>query len=395
MLEENDGSAPVNRNDDSSTLVELLASKIVGQDAALQYIVPYVQMHKAGLGPPDRPAGVFLLLGPTGTGKTRTVEVLAEVLHGSAKSLLKVDCGEFQSDHEVAKLIGAPPGYIGHRETTPMLTQERLKAVTSKECDLALVLFDEIEKAAPALTTLLLGMLDKGTITLGDNSTVDFERSLIFLTSNLGAREMMREMQPRLGFQGGDALTADMTDRLESIGVSAVRRRFSPEFVNRIDAVITYQPLDEKALATIVDHHIEELQRHVFTRLGDRSFEIDVTPAARQLLLDRGSNPEYGARELKRTIHRLLTQPLAALVASGRIAPGSRVLVDADGTDRLSLTALDEPSRIARPERSQPTLLVLDDNESLLELLRVLLKEQSITVVTASTAAEARDLFAR
>jgi ATP-dependent Clp protease ATP-binding subunit ClpA len=380
---------------DGDDLVELLTSKIVGQAAAMHYIVPYVQMHKAGLGPPDRPAGVFLLLGPTGTGKTRTVEVLAEVLHGSAKSLLKIDCGEFQSDHEVAKLIGAPPGYIGHRETKPMLTQERLKAVTSKECDLALVLFDEIEKAAPALTTLLLGMLDKGTITLGDNSTVDFERSLIFLTSNLGAREMMREMQPRLGFQAGDAPASGVADRLESIGVAAVRRRFSPEFVNRIDAVITYQPLDDKALATIVDHHIEELQHHVFTRLGDRSFEIDATPAARQLLLDRGSNPEYGARELKRTIHRLLTQPLAALVASGKIAPGSRVVVDADGEDRLRLEAVAEPSRIARPERTQPTLLVLDDNESLLELLRVLLKEQSITVVTAATEAEARDLITK
>ena len=380
---------------DGDTLIELLSSKIVGQAAAMQYIVPYVQMHKAGLGPPDRPAGVFLLLGPTGTGKTRTVEVLAEVLHGSAKSLLKIDCGEFQSDHEVAKLIGAPPGYIGHRETKPMLTEERLKAATSKECDLALVLFDEIEKAAPALTTLLLGLLDKGTLTLGDGSPVNFERSLIFLTSNLGARLMMKEMQPRLGFQASEAPAEGVADRLESIGIAAVRRRFSPEFVNRIDAVITYQPLDDKALATIVDHHIEELQHHVFTRLGDRSFEIDATPAARQLLLDRGSNPEYGARELKRTIHRLLTQPLAALVASGRIAPGSRVLVDADGTERLSVTALDEPSRIQRPERAQPTLLVLDDNESLLELLRVLLKEQSITVVTASTAAEARDLFAR
>jgi ATP-dependent Clp protease ATP-binding subunit ClpA/CheY-like chemotaxis protein len=380
---------------DGDDLVELLTSKIVGQSAAMHYIVPYVQMHKAGLGPPDRPAGVFLLLGPTGTGKTRTVEVLAEVLHGSAKSLLKIDCGEFQSDHEVAKLIGAPPGYIGHRETKPMLTQERLKAVTSKDCDLALVLFDEIEKAAPALTTLLLGMLDKGSLTLGDNTAVNFERSLIFLTSNLGARQMMREMQPRLGFQANEAPASGVADRLESIGVAAVRRRFSPEFVNRIDAVITYQPLDDKALATIVDHHIEELQHHVFTRLGDRSFEIDTTPAARQLLLDRGSNPEYGARELKRTIHRLLTQPLAALVASGRIAPGSRVVVDADGTERLSLEARAEPSRIARPERTQPTLLVLDDNESLLELLRTLLKEQSITVVTAATAAEVSDLIAK
>ncbi|HEX6656853.1 MAG TPA: AAA family ATPase, partial [Ilumatobacter sp.] len=153
-----------------ATLVELLRRKIVGQPTALQYIVPYVQMYQAGLAPPDRPAGIFLLLGPTGTGKTRTVEALAEVLHGSAKAVLKVDCGEFQSDHEVAKLIGAPPGYLGHRETKPMLTQERLAAVTSSGCDLSLVLFDEIEKAAPTLTVLLLGILDKGTLNLGDNT---------------------------------------------------------------------------------------------------------------------------------------------------------------------------------------------------------------------------------
>jgi CheY-like chemotaxis protein len=383
------------QNANGDDLVELLTSKIVGQSAAMHYIVPYVQMHKAGLGPPDRPAGVFLLLGPTGTGKTRTVEVLAEVLHGSAKSLLKIDCGEFQSDHEIARLIGAPPGYIGHRETKPSLTQERLTAVTSPDCDLALVLFDEIEKAAPALTTLLLGLLDKGTITLGDNTTVNFERSLIFLTSNLGAREMMREIQPaRLGFQSAEAPAADIAGRLENIGVAAVRRRFSPEFVNRIDAVITYQPLDEKALAAIVHHHIEELQRHVFTRLGDRSFEIEVTPAARQVLLDRGSNPEYGARELKRTIHRLLTQPLAALVASGRIAPGSRVVADADGSGGISLVPLDEPSRIEPPAPTQPAVLVLDDNKSLLELLSISLTQKSIAVLTAATAAEARELIA-
>ena len=389
-------AAPLAPNDDGNTLVERLTTKIVGQAAALQYIVPYVHMHRAGLAPPDRPAGVFLLLGPTGTGKTRTVEALAEVLHGSAKSLLKVDCGEFQSDHEVAKLIGAPPGYLGHRETKPVLTQERLASVTSPQCDLALVLFDEIEKAAPTLTTLLLGLLDKGTLTLGDNTVVNFERTLIFLTSNLGAREMMREMQPRLGFQGADARAPVPSDRLESIGIAAVRRRFSPEFVNRIDAVVTYQPLDEAALATIVDHHIEELQRHVFTRLGERSFEIDVTAGARQLLLGQGANPEYGARELKRTIHRLLTQPLAVLVASGRVAPGSRVIADVDAgqPDRLSLMPLDEPSRIEIPAaRAQPVVLVLDDNESLLKLLAERLTDKGISVITAATAAEARELF--
>src|SRR6185436_9483765 len=148
-----------------------------------------------------RPAGVFLLLGPTGTGKTKTVEAIAEVLHGSAKNILKVDCGEFQMEHEVAKLIGSPPGYLGHRETPPMLSQTQLSEVATPNCELSLVLFDEIEKAAPSLTRLLLGILDKAILRLGDNTTVNFEKSLIFFTSNLGAREMMKELRPDFGFQ--------------------------------------------------------------------------------------------------------------------------------------------------------------------------------------------------
>ena len=157
-------------------------------------------MYRAGLGPEGRPAGVFLLLGPTGTGKTRTVEALADALHGNEKNLVRVDCGEFQMEHEIAKLIGAPPGYLGHRETPPMLTQQKLGAVTSEGSHLALVLFDEIEKAAPSMTRLLLGVLDKAVLRLGDNTSVNFERTLIFLTSNLGASAMRKEVLPDFGF---------------------------------------------------------------------------------------------------------------------------------------------------------------------------------------------------
>ena len=380
---------------DGETLVELLTRKIVGQPAALQYIAPYVQMYQAGLAPPDRPAGIFLLLGPTGTGKTRTVEALAEVLHSSAKAVLKIDCGEFQSDHEVAKLIGAPPGYLGHRETKPMLTEERLSGVRSAGSDLSLVLFDEVEKAAPSLTLLLLGILDKGHLTLGDNTSVSFERTLIFLTSNLGAREMSREVRPDIGFSPADRRTREeVAGRLETIGLGAVRKRFSPEFVNRIDVVITYQPLDATAMARILDHHIDELQRHVHTRLGDRSFEIEVSDAARGVLLDRGVSIEYGARELKRTIHRLLTQPLAALVASGRITPGTRVIADAaDGA--VTLTPLDVPAVAVPPPRSHPHILLLDDNHALLHWLEAVLRGANLEAVGATTAAQARELVAR
>ena len=375
-------------------LVDMLTRKVVGQTTAMQSIVPYIQMYQAGLNPEGRPVGIFLLLGPTGTGKTRTVEALAEVLHGSEKKVVKIDCGEFQSDHEVAKLIGAPPGYLGHRETQPVLTQEKLSQALSPECPVSIVLFDEIEKAAPALSTLLLGILDRATLTLGDNTTVNFEQSLIFLTSNLGAREMMKEMKPDLGFQGsGERNPGELASKLENIGVAAVRRRYSPEFVNRIDVVITYQPLDAAAIARILDHHVEELQRHVHTRLGDRSFEIEVSDAARAVLLSRGVSVEYGARELKRTIHRLLTQPLAALVASGRIAPGTRVIVDADHGG-VTLTPLDMPAVNLPPPRSEPCVLLLDDHLALLGWLETVLRGARLEPLGATTAAEAREIVA-
>jgi ATP-dependent Clp protease ATP-binding subunit ClpA len=252
-------------SDPIQDLTTVLSQKVVGQPAATRVIVPYIQMFQAGLAPEGRPVGVFLLLGPTGTGKTKTIEALADVLHGSEKNLLKVDCGEFQMEHEVAKLIGAPPGYLGHRETQPMLTQQKLNSVPATA--LSLVRFDEIEKAATSMRRLLLGVLDKGLLRLGDNSVVNFEKSLVFLTSNLGAREMMRELNPEFGFQS--AMTterADLTSKLQNIALVAVRKRFSPEFVNRIDCIITYQPLTIESLSTILDQHIIDLQNHVNTR---------------------------------------------------------------------------------------------------------------------------------
>ncbi len=310
-------------------LLEELMTRVVGQPQALTQIVPYVQMHQAGLSPEGRPAGVFLLLGPTGTGKTRTVEALADVLHGREKHMLKVDCGEFQMEHEVAKLIGAPPGYLGHRETPPMLTQQKLGAVASESSDLALVLFDEIEKAAPSMTRLLMGVLDKAVLRLGDNSTVNFERTLIFLTSNLGAREMRDHIRPGFGFQAAVS-GGGSTQKLHQIGMGAVRRHFAPEFVNRIDTIVTYLPLSEEALADIVDLQIAALELHIENRLGERAFELDVSAAARRFLLDKGTSSEYGARELKRTILREVTQPLAAMVAKGEVAAESVVRVDHD-----------------------------------------------------------------
>jgi ATP-dependent Clp protease ATP-binding subunit ClpA len=307
----------------------MLAEKLVGQASAIEAIVPYIQMYQAGLSPEGRPVGVFMLLGPTGTGKTRTVEALAEVLHGSAKKMLKVDCGEFQMEHEVAKLVGAPPGYLGHRETQPMLNQQKLNAAASETSDLVILLFDEIEKAAPSMARLLLGILDKATLRLGDNNTVNFERALIFLTSNLGARAMQKQLHPDFGFEKFlPATESAVPKRLHKIGLGAVRRKFSPEFVNRIDSVVTYQPLTPASLSEILDQQLRDLQDHIFRRLGIRAFRLDVPTRTRRLLLKMGASEEYGARELKRTIHRTLIQPLAVVLTSGEIQPGARVVAD-------------------------------------------------------------------
>lgn len=371
-------------------LVRVLTSKVVGQASVFRHIVPFLEMYRAGLATEGRPIGVFLLLGPTGTGKTYTVEALAEVLHGSRKKFLRIDCGEYQLEHEVARLIGAPPGYLGHRETKPVLSQEALRVATTPQCDISLVLFDEIEKAAMSLTRLLLGVLDKATLQMGDNTSVDFEKSIIFLTSNLGAREMQNEMHPSFGFDQGERREeGDLAGKLESIAMGAVRKRFSPEFINRIDAIVTYQPLDENSLAKILDLQIEELQQHIKTKLGSRSFDVDVAPEAIELLLTHGTSEEYGARELKRTVYRELTQPLATLVAQDRIQPGSRVSVGLDESGEKLAMSFQEGENAAQPS-TNPQILIVDDNKDLLNFLATVMAGSGWDIITAESSIEAQ-----
>ncbi|MGA2182865.1 MAG: AAA family ATPase [Bryobacteraceae bacterium] len=311
---------------------EELEQRVVGQPAAVKAIAPWLDVHQAGLSPEGRPAGVFLLLGPTGTGKTRTVEAIADILHGSPRKLVKVDCGEFALEHEVARLIGAPPGYLGHRETPAYLSRDALRSQTSPQCDLSILLFDEIEKAAFSMTRLLLGILDKGLLRLGDNTAVNFEKTLIFFTTNLGAERISEELGGGFGFAGfvpSDERARDR--RIERIGMHALCQRFTPEFLNRIDAFITYTPLDLAALERILDLLLDELQEHLDKRLGMRSFRLNVGARARAFLLSIGVSDEYGARELKRVLQRNVVQPLASLVVSGQVAPGS--VVDVRITD--------------------------------------------------------------
>jgi CheY-like chemotaxis protein len=377
-----------------SALLDSLAQKVVGQPGALQHIVPYVQMHQAGLAPQGRPIGVFLLLGPTGTGKTRTVEVMAEVLHGSRQRYLRVDCGEFQLDHEVARLIGAPPGYLGHGETKPLLSQQRLATATSPACDISLVLFDEIEKAAPSLTQLLLGVLDQANLRLGDNTDVNFEKSLIFLTSNLGARQMMRELNPPIGFSSGTTRDqAELAGKLEEISLGAVRKRFTPEFVNRIDAVVTYQPLGPESLAKILDQQIQGLRNHVSARLGERAFPLELTERAKEFLIQKGTSTEYGARELKRVVHRFLTQPLALIVAERRISAGHGVMVDTSATgENLAVEVVPDTTSVSTID-VKPRVLIVDDNVQLLAFMATALEAPDREVLTAETGKQAIEIL--
>ncbi len=377
----------------SSELSNYLARKIAGQPNA-QELIPFVQTYKAGLNHANRPAGVFLLLGPTGTGKTRTVEVLAEALHGDPQRYLRIDCGEFQLDHEVAKLIGAPPGYLGHKESIPLLSKQKLADTVSAQCDLSLILMDEIEKAAPSLGQLLLGVLDKGRLTLGDSSVVNFENCLIFFTSNLGAREMMREMSPGFGFQAqakGQEPWDKIASKLENIAVTAVRKKFSPEFVNRIDAVITYRPLTPEAIEKVLDNQIEELREHVNHRLGAGSFSINLSQQTRDFLLKRGVSVEYGARELKRAVYRYLTQPLATLVAEDGIAAGSTVAVNVNAkSDSLEFDVQGVPAHV-ETVYSQ-SILIVDDNKSLLKFLKAVMKREGWDAADAGSAEAALQL---
>jgi ATP-dependent Clp protease ATP-binding subunit ClpA len=308
-----------------------LCDRVVGQDQAVRQIVRLYQTFLAGMSTPGRPVGSLLFLGPTGSGKTRTVEALAESLVGDSRAVVKVDCGEFQHSHEVAKLIGSPPGYLGHRETQPLLSQEAINQFHTETLKVSFVLFDEIEKASDAVWNLLLGILDKATLTLGDNRRVDFSRAMIFLTSNLGAAEMEALIRPKLGF-GVNAPDAHLGDKLASAGTEAARRRFTPEFMNRIDSVVTFRPLGAAELQRILDIELDAVRARLSKAAEGVTFELD--GASRQLLLREGTDQRYGARHLKRAIERILVQPLSNLIATAQVGAGDRVVIELEG-DRL------------------------------------------------------------
>ncbi|HUY12974.1 MAG TPA: AAA family ATPase [Terriglobia bacterium] len=320
---------PTLRSPEVRDFESALRHRVVGQDRAVRQLARVYQVYQAGLGAPGRPIVNLLLLGPTGSGKTRLVEAAAEVLFGSAKAVLKIDCAEFQHSHEIAKIIGSPPGYLGHRETQPLITQEALEEHYTEKIKLSLVLFDEIEKASDALWQLLLGILDKGTLTLGDNRHVDFSRALIFMTSNLGSQEMMSLISGGLGFTpatGDDEDSLDM--KIYRAAREAARRKFSPEFMNRIDRVIVFRTLQKPHLDQILDIELARVQERIIGGNAEHQFVFRCTDGAREFLLKEGTDTKSGARHLKRAIERHLVFPLSNLVATGQISLGDVVTID-------------------------------------------------------------------
>ncbi len=330
---------PSRRSVEAKNFEASLRSKIVGQDTAIEKVAEVYQIFLAGLNPVGRPVGNLLFLGPTGVGKTRVVEAAAETLFGDLHAMIKIDCAEFQHSHEIAKLIGSPPGYLGHRETHPLITQEALAAYHTDKLKLSFLLLDEIEKASDALWQLLLGILDKATLTLGDNRRVDLSQTVIFMSSNLGSSNIIEIQEGgSLGFTSGIPVVNEKLDtRINDSAMNAARKKFTPEFMNRIDKVVVFNTLRDEHLRQILEIELGILQQRVLGAQGNNPFVFACTQAVKDKILAEGTDMKYGARHLKRMIERSLTFPLANLVATGQIKQGDMIRIDLDG-DELTFT---------------------------------------------------------
>ncbi len=327
---------PTRMSVESQEFGSALKDKVVGQEEGVRALVDLYQVYCAGMSSTGRPVGNLLFLGPTGSGKTRIVEAAAEILFHDPRAVIKVDCAEFQHSHEIAKLIGSPPGYLGHRETHPLITQEALAQYHREDLKLSFLLFDEIEKSSDALWQLLLGMLDKATLTLGDNRRVDLSATMIFLTSNLGGGEITELMTGGMGFiQPEHKPTDELDEKVEQTAREAARKKFSPEFMNRLDKVVVFHPLKPEHLEEILEIELGMVQQRVLDT-GRGQFLFRVTPAARELLIREGTDLKYGARHLKRAIEKYVVYPLANLLATEQVRLGDMLVVDCDDGKKLT-----------------------------------------------------------
>jgi len=369
---------PERKNPLAESFETMLSARVVGQERAVRQLSGIYQTFLAGMNAVNRPIGTMLFLGPTGCGKTRVVEAAAEVLFGDPNAVIKIDCAEFQHSHEVAKLIGSPPGYLGHRDTEPLLSQENLNRFRTNDAPLSLVLFDEIEKASDALWNLLLGILDKATLTLGDNSRVDFSRTIVVMTSNLGAREMSTLISGGIGFSvaksSKEPAEVDIDQKIYRTALEAARRKFSPEFMNRIDKVVVFRSLTQDHLRQILDLELAAVQERI-KRSARTKFRFECSNAAREMILAEGTDYNYGARHLKRAVERFVVFPLSNLLATDQLCAQDHVTVGVDSdSEKLTFSKRSgEERRNEDAENNEPTLLMAN-------VLRLIPREQSVSV---------------
>ena len=310
----------------TAELIVKFASKVIGQPDATTALTNALDKYDSGLYDRTKPIACLLFLGPTGTGKTVTVEAFVETLFGSPEKMFKIDCAEFQHSHEIAKLIGSPPGYLGHRETHAVLTTEKIRQMQLNGLPFSIILFDEIEKASDALWNLLLGILDKGRLTLGNNETVDLASTIIIMTSNVGSKDMADKAGDNvLGFLTPTEEDASQ-ESLRDTAVSAARKKFMPEFLNRLDSIVMFNTLTKDNLKEILDLELYKLSRIILAH-SIAKVSLVVTPSAKAQLLKEGYDKKYGARHLKRVVEKHVLLPLTRTMASQQLHDLDTVVV--------------------------------------------------------------------
>jgi ATP-dependent Clp protease ATP-binding subunit ClpB len=299
---------------------ERLHERVVGQDEAVTAVANAVRRGRAGLGDPNRPIGSFIFLGPTGVGKTELARALANFLFDDEQAMVRIDMSEYMEKHTVARLVGAPPGYVGYEEGGQLTEAVRRRPYT-------VILFDEIEKAHPDVFNVLLQILEDGRLTDGQGRTVDFKNSVIIMTSNIGSAILQDQAMPEREKQ--------------RLVLEAVRQTFRPEFLNRVDEIIIFNPLTREQIKAIVDIQLEQLRK----RLTERRITLSLTPTALEAIANEGYDPMFGARPLKRVLQRRIQDPLALAILDGKFREGDTVVVDAeDGNIVLRKAGRAEPA---------------------------------------------------
>lgn len=330
-------------SEESKKLQFELSCKIVGQQRAIHQFVQTFQKHQVGLFDPHRPMATLLFLGPTGCGKTSIVHALAEIFFDDQDALIRIDGGEFREGHEISKIIGSPPGYIGHKDE-PRITQPKLAAHFKKDQEnFSILLFDEIEKAHHALHELLLGALDYGKLTLGGGEEVDLTRTIIVMTSNLGSKDTQKLVnRAHLGFQVPREDHDTLDQKIYEVALSAAKKFFRPELLNRIDRTIVFRSLSEDGLRDVLALELTKVQQRVLdTKL---KFMFRISQVAKDFLLEKGTSQAYGAREIKRTVERFVAEPLAALMGSQQVDGCDTVIMDyVTGEKELSFSKVTDP----------------------------------------------------